>query len=63
MHCVLDISLKDIQKNWKILNKLSYNNASAVVKANAYGFGLIEISEAAKYGSNNMIVLTYTSST
>ena len=46
MQSVLKISLKDIQENWKILNKLSYNNASAVVKANAYGLGLIEVSEA-----------------
>ncbi len=46
MQSVLKISLKDIRKNWKILNKLSNNNASAVVKANAYGFGLTEVSEA-----------------
>ncbi len=46
MQSVLKISLKDIRKNWKILNKLSNNNASAVVKANAYGFGLAEVSEA-----------------
>ena len=46
MQSELNISLKGIQENWKILNKLSYNNASAVVKANAYGFGLIEVSEA-----------------
>ena len=46
MQSELNISLKDIQENWKILNKLSYNTASAVVKANAYGFGLIKVSEA-----------------
>ena len=49
MQSVLKISLKDIQENWKILNKLSYNNASAVVKANAYGFGLIEVSRADEF--------------
>ena len=46
MRSVIDISLKKIQKNWEILNQLSNKNASAVVKANAYGLGMIEIARA-----------------
>ena len=43
MQCILEISLKKINSNWKKINKYSNFNASAVVKANAYGFGLEEI--------------------
>ena len=46
MQSILEISLKSIKKNWEILNKKSFNNASAVVKANAYGFGMREVSKA-----------------
>ena len=43
MQCILEISLKKIKSNWEKINKYSNFNASAVVKANAYGFGLEEI--------------------
>ena len=34
---------KKIKSNWKKINKHSNFKASAVVKANAYGFGLEEV--------------------
>ena len=43
MQCILEISLKKINSNWKKINKHSNFKASAVVKANAYGFGLEEV--------------------
>ena len=43
MKCILEISLKKIQSNWEKINKFSNFKASAVVKANAYGFGLDEV--------------------
>ncbi len=46
MQCILEISLKKIISNWKKLNKHSNFKASAVVKANAYGFGLEEVATA-----------------
>ena len=46
MQCILEISLKKIKSNWKEINKYSNFRASAVVKANAYGFGLEEIALA-----------------
>ena len=46
MQCILEISLKKIKSNWKKINIYSNFKASAVVKANAYGFGLEEISLA-----------------
>ena len=46
MQCILEISLKKIKSNWESINKHSNFKASAVVKANAYGFGLEEIAEA-----------------
>ena len=46
MQCILEISLKKIKSNWERINKHSNFKASAVVKANAYGFGLEEIAEA-----------------
>ena len=46
MQCVLEISLKKIKSNWSNINKYSNFKASAVVKANAYGFGLDEIALA-----------------
>ena len=53
MQSKLIISLKKIQKNWNYLNVNSKNNAAAVVKANAYGFGMIPISKSlAEIGCN-----------
>ena len=46
MQCILEISLKKIKSNWKKINIYSNFKASAVVKANAYGFGLEEIALA-----------------
>ncbi len=43
MQCILEISLEKIKSNWKKINKYSNFKASAVIKANAYGFGLEEI--------------------
>ena len=43
MQCILEISLKKINSNWKKINEHSNFKASAVVKANAYGFGLEEV--------------------
>ncbi len=45
MQSILEISLKKIVSNWTILNKCSNLKASAVVKANAYGFGIIEVAK------------------
>ena len=46
MKSILKISLDDIQYNWKLINTASNGKAAAVVKANAYGFGLEEIAIA-----------------
>ncbi len=46
MQCILEISLKKIKSNWEKINKYSNFKASAVVKANSYGFGLEEIATA-----------------
>ena len=46
MQCILEISLKKIKSNWEKINIYSDFKASAVVKANAYGFGLEEIALA-----------------
>ena len=42
----IKISLKDIKTNWKSLNEASNGNAAAVVKANAYGMGMLKVVEA-----------------
>ena len=46
MQCIFEISLKKIKSNWEKINKFSNFKSSAVVKANAYGFGLEEVSLA-----------------
>ena len=46
MKSCLKISLKDIESNWKMLNKASNGKAAAVIKANAYGLGMLEIAGA-----------------
>ncbi len=46
MRSILEISLNKIKSNWEILNISSNFKASAVVKANAYGFGLEKIAIA-----------------
>lgn len=55
----IEINLKNIIKNYKIISKElnSTTKCSAVVKANAYGLGLIEVSNAlAKAGCNDFWV-------
>ena len=46
MKSILKISLDDIKYNWKLLNIASCGKAAAVVKANAYGMGMIEVAGA-----------------
>ena len=46
MKSILKISLDDIQYNWKLINTASNGKAAAVVKANAYGMGIIEVTKA-----------------
>ena len=48
MTATIKINLSNIKKNWLYLNKLSKRSTetSAVIKANAYGFGLEEIAIA-----------------
>ena len=46
MKSILKISLDDIKHNWKLINTASNGKAAAVVKANAYGMGVIEVSRA-----------------
>ena len=46
MKSTLKISLNDIKNNWKIINTASNGKAAAVVKANAYGMGMIEVAKA-----------------
>ena len=46
MKSILKISLNDIQYNWKLINTASNGKAAAVVKANAYGMGMIEVTRA-----------------
>jgi alanine racemase len=46
MHGLLKISLEKIKSNWSYLNEASNGNAAAVIKANSYGLGMIQIAEA-----------------
>ena len=43
MKSILKISLDDIKYNWNLINTASNGKAAAVVKANAYGVGMIEV--------------------
>ena len=45
MQGILNISLKDIKSNWVALNNASNGKASAVIKANAYGMGMIKVAK------------------
>ncbi len=45
MQGILKISLEKIKSNWIILNNASGGNAAAVIKANSYGMGMIEIAK------------------
>ena len=46
MQASLKISLKDIKSNWKSLNNFSDGKAAAVIKANAYGMGMLKVAGA-----------------
>ena len=46
MKSILKISLNDIKYNYKLLNKASKGKAAGVIKANAYGMGVINVAEA-----------------
>jgi len=46
MQSTLTISLKGIKSNWKSINNASNGKAAAVVKANAYGMGMIKVVDA-----------------
>ena len=46
MHGILKISLKSVKSNWLTLNEASNGKAAAVIKANSYGLGMIEIATA-----------------
>ena len=46
MKSCIKISLRDIKSNWKLINKASNGKAAAVIKANAYGLGMLEIAGA-----------------
>ena len=46
MQSILKISLEDIKSNWKSLNTCSNGKAAAVIKANAYGMGMLKVAGA-----------------
>ena len=45
MHGIINICLKDIKSNWEALNNASNGKASAVIKANAYGMGMVKVAK------------------
>ena len=46
MHGHLKISLQKIQSNWLALNHASNGKASAVIKANSYGLGMVKVAKS-----------------
>ena len=57
MQAILNISLKDIKSNWVALNNASNGKAAAVIKANAYGVGMIKVAKTLmKAGCNYFYV-------
>ena len=46
MQAILKISLENITSNWKLLNNCSNGKAGAVIKANAYGMGMLKVAGA-----------------
>ena len=59
MKSILEISLKKIKSNWEKINEYSNFNASAVVKANAYGLGSNEVANALwEVGNRSFFVAT-----
>ena len=46
MHGLLKISLQKIQSNWLALNHASNGKASAVIKANSYGLGMVKVAKS-----------------
>ena len=45
MQGILNISLKDIKSNWVALNNASHGKAASVIKANAYGIGMLKVAQ------------------
>ena len=45
MHGFLNISLEGIKYNWTALNNASKGKAAAVIKANSYGMGMLQIAK------------------
>ena len=48
MRSIFEISINVIRNNWIKLNEISNFKASAVIKANSYGFGMTEVANALK---------------
>ena len=46
MYGLLKISLQKIQSNWLALNNSSNGKASAVIKANSYGLGMVHVAKS-----------------
>ena len=46
----LEINLKAIENNVRLIKKISNANVMAIVKANAYGHGAVEVAKAARRG-------------
>jgi len=46
MHGILNISLDIIKSNWRNLNNASNGKAAAVIKANSYGLGMLQIAKS-----------------
>ena len=46
MKSILKISLEDIKSNWKLINNASSGKSAAVIKANAYGMGMLKIAKS-----------------
>ncbi len=45
MQGILNICLRDVRANWVALNNASNGKAAAVIKANAYGLGMIKVAK------------------
>ena len=46
MQGILNISLDIIKSNWRNLNNASNGKAAAVIKANSYGLGMLQIAKS-----------------
>ena len=62
MRSIFEISINVIRNNWIKLNEVSNFKASAVIKANSYGFGMTEVANALKDVGCNFFYYTLTTS-